>query len=230
MRNESAVVLLSGGQDSATCLAIALTQCRSVKTLCFDYGQRHRIEIDCAKKLAEKFSVKLDIKKLKKLARSELKKATKGLKGEEKKAAIEEAKKKGVNKLLSEILLKLPKVKGAKDKAEAKKIRKAKKKKILDALSVEVVEIKDADDQKCLTFKVTLPAKVCAKSDGSKALVLAGQEISIMGLEIGESVTVELPVKIVGLFKQFFGEENKKGKLNGKTTMELTLINTAPVE
>lgn len=57
MRNESAVVLLSGGQDSATCLAIALTQCRSVKTLCFDYGQRHRIEIDCAKKLAEKANV-----------------------------------------------------------------------------------------------------------------------------------------------------------------------------
>ena len=41
---KNATVLLSGGQDSATCLAIALNECESVNTLCFDYGQRHRNE------------------------------------------------------------------------------------------------------------------------------------------------------------------------------------------
>ena len=42
-----ALVLFSGGQDSATCLAWALERFAEVETLAFDYGQRHRIELDC---------------------------------------------------------------------------------------------------------------------------------------------------------------------------------------
>lgn len=42
-----ALVLFSGGQDSATCLAWALERFESVETVGFDYGQRHRIELEC---------------------------------------------------------------------------------------------------------------------------------------------------------------------------------------
>lgn len=48
----SAIVLLSGGQDSATCLAIAKQHHQRIHCICFDYNQRHRIEIDCSKTLA----------------------------------------------------------------------------------------------------------------------------------------------------------------------------------
>jgi 7-cyano-7-deazaguanine synthase len=41
----SALVLCSGGQDSTTCLADALTRFARVETLGFDYGQRHRVEL-----------------------------------------------------------------------------------------------------------------------------------------------------------------------------------------
>ena len=42
----SALVLFSGGQDSTTCLAWALSRYARVETVAFDYGQRHRIELD----------------------------------------------------------------------------------------------------------------------------------------------------------------------------------------
>jgi 7-cyano-7-deazaguanine synthase len=42
----TALVLFSGGQDSATCLAHALDKYERVETIAFDYGQRHRIELD----------------------------------------------------------------------------------------------------------------------------------------------------------------------------------------
>lgn len=48
-----AVVLLSGGLDSAVCLAAARREGRSCHALSFDYGQRHRIEIDAARRLAD---------------------------------------------------------------------------------------------------------------------------------------------------------------------------------
>jgi 7-cyano-7-deazaguanine synthase len=45
--NEGALVLFSGGQDSATCLAWALDRFGRVETVGFDYGQRHRVELEC---------------------------------------------------------------------------------------------------------------------------------------------------------------------------------------
>ncbi|MBN8940718.1 MAG: 7-cyano-7-deazaguanine synthase QueC [Rhizobiales bacterium] len=42
-----ALVLFSGGQDSSTCLAWALDRFGTVETLGFDYGQRHRVELEC---------------------------------------------------------------------------------------------------------------------------------------------------------------------------------------
>ena len=45
--HDSALVLHSGGQDSTTCLAWALQRFGRVETIGFDYGQRHRVELDC---------------------------------------------------------------------------------------------------------------------------------------------------------------------------------------
>lgn len=47
MRDDGALVLLSGGQDSTTCVAWALERFEHVETVGFDYGQRHRVELDC---------------------------------------------------------------------------------------------------------------------------------------------------------------------------------------
>jgi len=47
MGGEGALVLYSGGQDSATCLAWALERYERVETIGFDYGQRHRVELEC---------------------------------------------------------------------------------------------------------------------------------------------------------------------------------------
>ncbi|MEA2708282.1 MAG: 7-cyano-7-deazaguanine synthase [Phycisphaerales bacterium] len=53
-----AIVLLSGGLDSATCLAIArATAFLPLYTMSFDYGQRHRHELAAAEKLAKLFGV-----------------------------------------------------------------------------------------------------------------------------------------------------------------------------
>ena len=46
MDDSKALVLFSGGQDSTTCLAWALDRFARVETIGFDYGQRHRIELD----------------------------------------------------------------------------------------------------------------------------------------------------------------------------------------
>lgn len=44
--NDRALVLFSGGQDSTVCLAWALQRFAQVETIGFDYGQRHRVELD----------------------------------------------------------------------------------------------------------------------------------------------------------------------------------------
>lgn len=51
--HDSALVLFSGGQDSATCLAWALDRYRRVETIGFDYGQRHAIELQCRQAVLE---------------------------------------------------------------------------------------------------------------------------------------------------------------------------------
>ncbi len=50
-----ALVVLSGGQDSTTCLYWALDRfgAEAVDTITFDSGQRHRIELDCASRVAD---------------------------------------------------------------------------------------------------------------------------------------------------------------------------------
>lgn len=59
LSGDGALVLFSGGQDSATCLAWALDRFAHVETLGFDYGQRHRVELECRdtfrRRLAERF-------------------------------------------------------------------------------------------------------------------------------------------------------------------------------
>jgi len=54
-----AVVVLSGGQDSTTCLYWAIDKFghRNVETITFEYGQRHIIELECAKRIAEEAGV-----------------------------------------------------------------------------------------------------------------------------------------------------------------------------
>lgn len=52
MVKKPAVVLVSGGLDSATCLAVARQQGYACHALTFDYGQRHRREIECAAAVA----------------------------------------------------------------------------------------------------------------------------------------------------------------------------------
>ncbi|MFM8800944.1 MAG: 7-cyano-7-deazaguanine synthase QueC [Tagaea sp.] len=47
--SDGALVLFSGGQDSTVCLAWALARYDRVETVAFDYGQRHRVELDCRK-------------------------------------------------------------------------------------------------------------------------------------------------------------------------------------
>ena len=52
---EKALVVLSGGQDSTTCLYWAIDRfgLNAIDTVTFDYGQRHHVELDCAARVAE---------------------------------------------------------------------------------------------------------------------------------------------------------------------------------
>ena len=58
---KKAVILLSGGLDSTTCLAIAKQEGYELHALSFNYGQRHEFEIDAAKNVANSIGVKNQI-------------------------------------------------------------------------------------------------------------------------------------------------------------------------
>ncbi|OLQ88452.1 7-cyano-7-deazaguanine synthase QueC [Vibrio panuliri] len=71
-----AVVVFSGGQDSTTCLVKALSEYDEVHAITFDYGQRHKLEIEVAQQLAQELGVKahkvMDVSLLNELAISSL--------------------------------------------------------------------------------------------------------------------------------------------------------------
>lgn len=52
-----AVVVFSGGQDSTTCLFWAMKNFEEVIAVTFDYGQKHKLEIECAKEIAQELGV-----------------------------------------------------------------------------------------------------------------------------------------------------------------------------
>lgn len=58
MNMEKAVVLLSGGLDSATCMAVAKEKGYEIYPISFNYHQRHSIELESAKSIAEFYHVK----------------------------------------------------------------------------------------------------------------------------------------------------------------------------
>ena len=71
MKQEKAIVVFSGGQDSTTCLFWAKERFEEIEAVTFDYGQRHRLEIECAKEIASELGIKhhiLDMSLLNQLA------------------------------------------------------------------------------------------------------------------------------------------------------------------
>ena len=64
MPNKKAVVLLSGGLDSAVTLYFAKSKKYQCQALIFDYGQRHRREIEAAKCIAKRAGVKFEVIKI----------------------------------------------------------------------------------------------------------------------------------------------------------------------
>jgi 7-cyano-7-deazaguanine synthase len=76
MKNNKAIVVFSGGQDSTTCLYWALNRYKNVEAITFNYGQKHNIEIEQSKLILDKLGVKQTIvdlnHSLKKIADSAL--------------------------------------------------------------------------------------------------------------------------------------------------------------
>ncbi|WP_174731384.1 7-cyano-7-deazaguanine synthase QueC [Mesobacillus harenae] len=58
MKNEKALVVFSGGQDSTTCLFWALQEFKEVEAVTFNYNQRHQLEIEVAENIANELGVK----------------------------------------------------------------------------------------------------------------------------------------------------------------------------
>lgn len=61
IKNEDVLVVLSGGQDSTTCLFWAKQNFRNVTAIGFNYGQRHKLELECAEKICEENDVNYEI-------------------------------------------------------------------------------------------------------------------------------------------------------------------------
>lgn len=75
---KEAVVVFSGGQDSTTCLLWAMKKYEKVYAVSFDYGQRHVLELECAKEICQKFGIEheiLDMRLLNQLAPNSLTRA-----------------------------------------------------------------------------------------------------------------------------------------------------------
>src|ERR1700719_3781183 len=54
LTSDAAILLFSGGQDSTVCLAWALDRFGRVETIGFDYGQRHKVELDSRLRVRER--------------------------------------------------------------------------------------------------------------------------------------------------------------------------------
>lgn len=75
MNKEKAVVVFSGGQDSTTCLFWAKKRYKEVIAVSFDYGQKHSLELECAKDICKKYDVEhhiMDLNILNQLAPNSL--------------------------------------------------------------------------------------------------------------------------------------------------------------
>lgn len=58
MQQKKAIILLSGGVDSTTCLAYAKQQGYECYTIGYDYGQKHSVELEIAKKISQNFGAR----------------------------------------------------------------------------------------------------------------------------------------------------------------------------
>ncbi|WP_061309394.1 7-cyano-7-deazaguanine synthase QueC [Clostridium botulinum] len=75
MNKEKAIVVFSGGQDSTTCLFWAKKKYKEVIAVSFDYNQKHKLELDCAKDICKKYNIEhhiLDLNLLNQLASNSL--------------------------------------------------------------------------------------------------------------------------------------------------------------
>ncbi|HDK7173845.1 TPA: 7-cyano-7-deazaguanine synthase QueC [Clostridium botulinum] len=75
MNKEKAIVVFSGGQDSTTCLFWAKKKYKEVIAVSFDYNQKHKLELECAKDICKKYNIEhqiLDLNLLNQLAPNSL--------------------------------------------------------------------------------------------------------------------------------------------------------------
>lgn len=75
MKDEKAVVVFSGGQDSTTCLFWARERFKDILAVSFDYGQKHSKELECARDICKKYDFEhhiLDMSLLNQLAPNSL--------------------------------------------------------------------------------------------------------------------------------------------------------------
>ncbi|HCL4586390.1 TPA: 7-cyano-7-deazaguanine synthase QueC [Clostridium botulinum] len=75
MNKEKAIVVFSGGQDSTTCLFWAKKKYKEVIAVSFDYNQKHKLELDCAKDICKRYNIEhhiLDLNLLNQLAPNSL--------------------------------------------------------------------------------------------------------------------------------------------------------------